>query len=342
MKKTFKIIIWITAITATFVSANNLFNKNNQKLVNVLWQDASRWDGNTAKKVAEINPDKFIINIDGPYSLSTPTTGPHPMQLKEFIDTLVNVYGWSGVLVMHPDCNKLEFKHDWNNGSKWFNDGWKLYVDYMKILNNTLKSHKLPLFTELLIETEGSGMTSKANIQSKIFDNFRSYINDSSIKLSATSDWNKKSFPTSADYYYAQMYDVCYSKKDGGIPSLCGINNPNRKDRVNTLVTNMVNSITLNRIEDVTFIFTYAPYAKCPSITEKNTTNPSTLPSLICKCPHFGKPYCPTLDSPMFGGDLVDYWNKSQFSAFSKEFKDSTNNASVGIWHCESPLKQWK
>ena len=338
MKNINKIIIWIIAITAIFVSVNKIWGVNNQKLVNVLWQDASRWDGNTAKKVAEINPNKFIINIDGPYSLSTPTTGPHPMQLKGFIDTLVNIYGWSGVLVMHPDCNKLEFKHDWNNGSKWFNDGWKLYADYMKVLNNTLKSHKLPLFTELLIETEGSGMTGKANVQSKIFDNFRSYINDSSIKLSATSDWNKKSFPTSADYYYAQMYDVCYSKKDGGIPALCGVNNPNEKNRANTLVTNMASSITLNRLEDVTFIFTYAPYAKCPSI---KATNSSTLPSLVCRCPHFGKPYCPTLNAPMFGGDLVDYWDKSQFGAFSKEFKDSTNNASVGIWHCESIISNW-
>jgi len=309
------------------------------KSINVLWQDASRWCCTTAEKVAAINPDKFVINIDGPGSLHTPTTGPHPTELAGFIKSLTQTYGYKGILVMHPDCNKSEFKHDWNNGSRWYSEGWQLYADYFILLNDTLRANKLPTFTELLIETGGSGMTAKANVQDEIFNNFRSYINDPSIKLAATSDWNKTSFPTTADYYYAQMYDVCYDKKDGGIPALCGVNDPTEKDRAKTLVTNMVSSITLDRLNQVSFIFTYAPYVVCPAI--KPTSHSTLLFSHICDCPAYVKADCPTLNSPMFGEDPSVYWNRAEFVNFANQFKGSMNNASVGIWHCESPLQNW-
>jgi hypothetical protein len=289
------------------------------KSINVLWQDASRWDSITAKKVAAINPDKFVINIDGPGSLHTPTTGPHPTELVSFIKSLTQTYGYNGILVMHPDCNKSEFKHDWNNGSNWYNKGWQLYADYFILLNDTLRANKLPTFTELLIETSGSGMTAKANVQATIFNNFRSYVNDPYIKLAATSDWNKASFPKTADYYYAQMYDVCYATKDGGIHALCGINDPTEKDRVNTLVTNMVSSITLDRLDKVSFVFTYALEPK----PTKKTPHPK-----------------PHADAPMFG-EPKTYWTESEFVNFANQFKGSMNNASVGIWHCESPLQNW-
>jgi len=310
------------------------------RTINVLWQDISSWDNETARKVAAINPNKFIINIDGPGSLHRSTTGPHPTELVGFIKTLTQTYNYSGILVMHPDCNKAEFKHDWNNGSGWYSKGWQRYADYFVLLNDTLIANKLPTFTELLIETEGSGMGAKVNAQVDIFNNFRNYIKDSSIKLAATSDWNKTSFPTNADYYYAQMYDVCYDKKDGGIPALCGINDPLEIGRVNTLVTNMKSSITLNRLDQVSFIFTYAkPRPKCPSI---KPTNKTTLAAdLICACPAWVRDKCPTLLSPMFG-ETFYYWTEDQFTKFTKAFQESMNDASVGIWHCESPLKNWK
>ena len=313
---------------------------SNLNTIDVLWQDASRWDWITAKKVAAINPSRFVVNIDGPYSHHTPTTGPHPDELVGFISELVVNYGWKGKLVMHPDCNLAEFKADWSNGNAWDSSGWKLYADYMKVLNDALHTHGLPTFTELLIETEGSGMTGKANVQNAIFDNFRNYINDSSIQLSATSDWNKKSFPTSADYYYAQMYDMCYDLKDGGIPELCGVNDPKVVGRATKLAVNMVENIRLDRLDKVSFIFTYAPNKRCPSIklVDLGMTNPS-----ICRCPHFRKPYCPTLDAPMFGGDPLTYWSKSEFLLFANKFKGlmKGNYTSIGIWHCESPLKNW-
>lgn len=309
------------------------------RAINVLWQDISSWDSNTARKVAELNPNKFIINIDGPGSLHTPTTGPHPTELVGFIKSLTQTYGYKGILVMHPDCNKDEFKHDWNNGSGWYSKGWQRYADYFVLLNDTLRANKLPTFTELLIETGGSGMGAKANAQVAIFDNFRSYLQDPSIKLAATSDWNKTSFPTNADYYYAQMYDVCYAKKDGGIPALCGPNDPTEKGRVNTLVTNMVSSITLDRLDQVSFIFTYAPMPICPSI---KPTDKSTLGfTLICVCPAYVRANCPTLHSPMFA-EVSDYWSEADFINFSKAFKKSMNNASVGIWHAGCPIKNWK
>lgn len=325
-------IFAIICLCLTMVIAMKFFNMHSvdktysvvqPKAIDVLWQDASRWDSTTAYKVANINPNKFIVNIDGPYSLSTPTTGPHLQQLKGFIDTLVNVYKWKGTLVMHPDFNISEFIHDWvgpyTKDTLWTSTSYKLYADYFVLLNDTLKSNGLPTFTELLIETEGSGMTAKANVQNKIFNEFRAYLKDSSITLSATSDWHKKSFPDSADYYYAQMYDMNYPKDSGGIPALSGLNDPNEKGRVNTLVINMSKGITLTRLNKVSFIFTFAPNPK----PTKKTPNPIA-----------------NADAPMFG-DTNAYWLKSEFTKFTLAFKDSIINASVGIWHCESPLKKW-
>lgn len=291
------------------------------KTINVLWQDASRWDSITAKKIAKINPDKFIINIDGPGSLHTKTTGPHPTELVGFIKSLTKTYGWNGTLVMHPDCNKSEFVHDWVGSNAkdtlWTSTSYQLYADYFLLLNDTLKLNGLRTFTELLIETEGSGMTSKANVQNKIFDNFRNHIKDSSITLSATSDWGKKSFPDSADYYYAQMYDMCYIDTTSTI--LCGHNYPS-SSRIKELVKEMKKTITLDSLNKISFIFTYAPE---PKPTKKN--------------PHPK----PGADAPMFGENSTNYWNKSQFMAFSKSFKTSIGDVSVGIWHCEGPLSNW-
>jgi hypothetical protein len=325
------ILLVITVLTVFLLPACNSVLKNEKEVdtnlntINVLWQDASRWDGNTAKKVSLINPEKFIINIDGPNSHHTPTTGPHPTELVGFIDTLVNLYGYTGILVMHPDCNRSEFNTDWGGNNDTIN-GWKLYVDYFTLLNDTLLANKLPTFTELLIETEGSIMGEKADKQDSIFNNIKTYLNQNHIKLSATNNWHSNwTNWKSVDCYYAQLYDVCYKydKHEGsfGIPSLCGPNtySPSRCD---TLVKELNKAIVLDSLKDVYFIFTYAPE---PKPTKKNP-NPK-----------------PHADAPMFGEDTI-YWCRTDYDTLITKFRNvdpRLRNANTGIWHCESPLSKW-
>ena len=38
------------------------------KDINFLWQDHSAHDDLTAERIAKINPDKLIVNVDGPGS----------------------------------------------------------------------------------------------------------------------------------------------------------------------------------------------------------------------------------------------------------------------------------
>ena len=303
-------------------------NKTPQpKAINVLWQDKSGYDSITAKKVAAINPDKFVINVDGPFSLDTKTTGPHPGELVSFVKYLTT-YGYTGELVMHLDFNKAEFVHDWvgptAKDTLWTSTSYKLYADYFVLLNCTLRDHHQRTFYELLIETEGSGFKGPGKVanQNKIFDNFKSHIKNDSIKLSATSDWTKTEFPTSADYYYAQMYDMCYIDTKSTI--LCGPNYPSPL-RAKELAQEMKRVITLPRLDKVSFIFTYAEE---PQPTKKKP-NPK-----------------PHADAPMFGERIFDndsvYWKKSDFVNFANEFKNVMPGASVGIWHCESPIKNWK
>tara|TARA_R110002110_G_C13417708_1_gene714186 strand:+ start:343 stop:1305 length:963 start_codon:yes stop_codon:yes gene_type:complete len=318
-----KLIYIISLLCVTSCSNKTTFNSetNNQKSINVLWQDGSRWDSNTAKKVSQINPDKFIINVDGPGSSTTNIhCGPHPKNLVGFIDTLVNINKYKGTLVMHPDCNKEEFFHDWSNGIKWdsIKDGWKLYIDYFVLLNDSLESHNLPIFTELLMETGNSYMTEKANVQDSIFSLFSTYLISKTkhpIKLSATLDWQAKwTTWKSVDCYYTQLYDVCYADSTGGIHELCK-SNPYSLKRCDTLAFEFNKHIKLKSLDNVYFIFTYAP---------SNPINTHEHP-------------------PMFGEDAL-YWSRSNFNDFVNVFRTvdtRLNKANVGIWHCESPIKKW-
>ena len=128
--------------------------------MNVMWQNVSSWGDSTVELVSRINPDKFIVNVDGPGSNDTnPHTGPHAKDLIIFIDSLSK--HWTGTLVMHTDCSLGDFNSDWNMGGKYNTIPWAAYVDYFLLLNDSLKYHCLPHFTELLIETENSMMSSK-------------------------------------------------------------------------------------------------------------------------------------------------------------------------------------
>jgi hypothetical protein len=335
MKKLFTLLL-----TATLFTACNNTNKSDGEAhaamiesvksdpINVMWQDISSWNSTTASKIASYNPDKFIINVDGPGSSTTDTNcGPHIKDLIPFIDTLVNVFGYKGILAMHPDCSKGDYGHDWMGKGNLPNidslgtESYKVYVDYFKEMNDSLTKAGLPTFTELLLETENSYIaSSKAKFQKPLFDKVRSYMNDSTIKLSATSDWEGVGYINwGIDLYYIQMYDMSWVDTCRSSCSSNGLNThlsgPNKYSttRITELVKDM--DIVLNHwkfpiTDSVCFTFTYAKG----------------------KTPH--------VDAPMFGEDSL-YWTEPQFNEFIEAFRNKTNCSSVGIWRCSSPFEKW-
>ena len=321
-----KTILILSLLCAT-ISITNCSSKQKQITqdpppdpINVMWQDVSSWDSTTASKVAYYNPDKFIINVDGPGSSGTnPKCGPHIKDIIPFIDTLVNVFGYKGILVMHPDCSKGDYGNDWMGKGNLPNidslgsEVYKVYVDYFKEINDSLTKAGLTTFTELLLETESSYMcSSKSQFQKIFFDSVRYYVNDTTIKLSATSDWEGgKYVDWGIDYYYVQMYDMGW--EDTKLPTHLGGPNKYSTERIDTLVSDMSEVIVANKFPITSkscFTFTYAKG----------------------KTPH--------ADAPMFGEDSL-YWDRLQFNQFIKVFRKKTNCSSVGIWHCESPFAKW-
>jgi hypothetical protein len=321
-----KTILILSLLCAT-VSITNCSSKQKQITqdpppypINVMWQDVSSWDSTTASKVAYYNPDKFIINVDGPGSSGTnPKCGPHIKDLIPFIDTLVNVFGYKGILVMHPDCSKGDYGNDWMGKGNLPNidslgsEVYKVYVDYFKEINDSLTKSGLATFTELLLETENSYMcSSKSQFQKIFFDSVRYYVNDTTIKLSATSDWEGgKYVDWGIDYYYVQMYDMGW--EDTKLPTHLGGPNKYSTERIDTLVNDMSEVIVANKFPITSkscFTFTYAKG----------------------KTPH--------ADAPMFGEDSL-YWDRLQFNQFIKVFRKKTNCSSVGIWRCSSPFEKW-
>ena len=326
-----KQILYIIGITLLFSGVHKLHNmistgtdevsiENTNNTINVLWQNVSSWGDSTIELVSKVNPDKFIINVDGPGSNDTNKhTGPHAKDLIIFIDSLSK--HWTGTLAMHTDCSLGDFKRDWNIGGKYTTIPWASYVDYFLLLNDSLKYHCLPHFTELLIETENSMMSAKAIDQKPLFDKIRTRINDSSIMLSATSDWHAKWTTWGVDCYYAQMYDMCYPLETGGMPSLCGANH-GRMGRADTIVpyfveaiTNVNNSEMINQ-DGVYFIFSFAPNKKCPN---KN--------------------------APQFGETSL-VWDEKDFMYFLSSFETTlkphtTSTINVGVWDTRTLVRNW-
>ena len=324
------ILLVITALTIFLFPACNTEIENKKELrktptkVNVLWQNGSFWGDSTIELVSKVNPDKFIINVDGPGSNDTNKhTGPHAKDLIIFLDSLSK--HWTGTLVMHPDCSLGDFKRDWNIGGVYDTMPWAAYVDYFLLLNDSLKSHGISTFTELLIETENSMMSAKSIDQKALFDKIRAKIKDSSIMLSATSDWHAKWKTWGVDCYYAQMYDMCYPLETGGMPSLCGAN-PGRTGRADTIVPYFVNAImNVNNSEminhdGVYFIFSFAPNKKCPNY-----------------------------NSPQFGekiGKKKFIWGEKDFMYFLSSFDSTlkphtTSTINVGIWDTRTLIRNW-
>jgi hypothetical protein len=203
---------------------------------NFLWQDHSAHDDNTAKAVAKLNPAKFIINVDGPGSdFSNPQCGPSISQLIQLVTSLKK-YGFTGSLAMHPDTTKGDYEHDWNGKgnlpTRLTEDSWMTYCDYFQEMNEALNAKSLPVFEEILMETESSYLPRVA----VTFDGIRTYLKGKGL-VSTTGDWNGDRANLHVDCFYPQLYDMAY------VDAALGGPNAPSEARADLLATHMVDVI---------------------------------------------------------------------------------------------------
>jgi hypothetical protein len=309
--------LWSIIFISSCNNSKNEIDSTTLNKVNVLWEDESIHSTDFADSIISVNPDKFVLNMDGPGSLDKYNTGPTLKELKIFIEYL-RTNGWNGNLVMHPDCAKGEYQHDWNGkgGLPTIDttnvNSWKVYVTYFNQIQDSLPTgHK---FSELMIETENTYFTTNGSVKlqtkDSLFPKVKKFIKDPNVKLSTTSDWvpNWTNWG-GIDYYYVQMYDMAYV-----YPCLGG-HNKYSNGRVDTLINGMKSSMKVQKNmvgNDVFFIFTYSDLEK--------------------------KQY---QDAPMFG-EKQYVWKKKEFMEFNKKFKTTfPTQSNTGIWSVEDAFKNW-
>ena len=278
--------------------------------INFLWQDHSAYDDTTATEVAKLNPDKFIMNIDGPGSdFTNPQCGPSIPQLTQFVRSLKK-NGFTGTLAMHPDTTKGDYEHDWDGKgglpTRDVSEAWKTYCDYFTKINKVLVNASLPSFNELLIETESSHIPRT----STSFDEIRQYLSKG-ILVSTTGDWNGDRKNLHVDCFYPQLYDMAYVDK-----SLAG-ENPPSDSRADFLARHIVNIIKNKpaMLNDPNVFFTFS--------------------------------YCfNDADAPVFGQE-PRVWSQKEFYCFLDEFRKNLvphTNAEIntGAWHSSVLIDAWK
>ena len=278
--------------------------------INFLWQDHSAYDDITATEVAKLNPDKFIINIDGPGSdFTNPQCGPSIPQLIQFVTSLKK-NGFTGTLAMHPDATKGDYEHDWNGKgnlpTRDASEAWKTYCDYFIEINKALLKAALPPFKEFLIETESSYIPRT----STSFNQIKKYF-PRRILVSTTGDWNGDRKNLDVDCFYPQLYDMAYVDK-----SLGGENAPS-DSRADFLARHIVNIIKDKpaMLNDPNVFFTFS--------------------------------YCfNDADAPVFG-QVPRVWSQKEFYCFLDEFRKNLvphTNAEIntGAWHCSVLVNAWK
>jgi len=278
--------------------------------INFLWQDHSAYDDITATEVAKLNPDKFIINIDGPGSdFTNPQCGPSIPQLIQFV-TILKKNGFTGTLAMHPDATKGDYEHDWNGKgnlpAREASEAWKTYCDYFIEINEALLKAALPPFKEFLIETESSHIPRT----STSFDQIKKYF-PRRILVSTTGDWNGDRKNLDVDCFYPQLYDMAYVDK-----SLGGENAPS-DSRADFLARHIVNIIKDKpaMLNDPNVFFTFS--------------------------------YCfNDADAPVFGQE-PRVWSQKEFYCFLDGFRNNlapyTNTSiNTGAWHCSVLINAWK
>ena len=275
-----------------------------------LWQDHSAHDKNTAKAVAKLNPAKFIINVDGPGSdVSNPQCGPSVSQLIQFVTSLKKS-GFTGSLAMHPDATRGDYQHDWNGkGNLPTRDttkSWMTYCDYFQEMNEALTSKSLPVFEEILIETESSYFPRVA----ATFDTIRTYLKGKAL-VSTTGDWNGDRASLHVDCFYPQLYDMAY------VDAALGGPNAPSEARADLLATHIVDVIKEKpaMLNDPNIFFTFS---YCFNDT----------------------------DAPVFGQNPRIWFEKDFdyfVQKFSDVLSPHTSAAiNTGAWHCSILLENWK
>tara|TARA_R110000744_G_scaffold68037_1_gene138478 strand:- start:129 stop:1103 length:975 start_codon:yes stop_codon:yes gene_type:complete len=275
-----------------------------------LWQDHSEYDNKTAKAVAKLNPAKFIINIDGPGSdFSNPQCGPSVSQLVQFVATLKK-NGFTGSLAMHPDTTKSDYQHDWNGKgnlpTRVTKQSWMTYCDYFQEMNQTLRVNSLPVFKEILIETESSYLPRVA----ATFDSIKTYLKGKAL-VSTTGDWNGDRANLHVDCFYPQLYDMAY------VDAALGGPNAPSEAQADLLATHIVDIVKEKpaMLNDPNVFFTFS----------------------YC----FNDD-----DAPVFGQDPriwpkkdFDYFLQKFSDALSPYTSAAIN---TGAWHCSILLENWK
>jgi hypothetical protein len=307
-------------------------NKTPNK-VNVLWENRSLHSNQLADSIVSINPDKFVVNLEGPGSAYSPSTGPTYNDLVVFLQRMVD-NGYTGKFVCRLETSKGDYESDWKgkgglpsiNEDSIPQDTWLVYVDYFNRIQDSLP-FKLK-FSEVMFEIENSWYCydktgKKICSEHTMFPLIRKAIKDSNVSLSTTSDWTIGWTYWEVDYYYAQMYDMCYIDTTSTI--LCGHNKYNP-----TIVSELINSLKqpmdkqkFMKGDSVYFIFTYSPI------------DTNKYGKIVSHSPMFGE---------MLGKDTSKQyiWTRKEFMEFNKMFKDSfPNQSNTGIWSYDDVYKNW-
>ena len=278
--------------------------------LNFLWQDHSGYDNSTADAVAKLNPAKLIINVDGPGSdFSNPQCGPSIPQLVQFVARLKKS-GFTGSLAMHPDATKADYQHDWNGKgnlpTRTTKKSWMTYCDYLQEMNQALKTNILPIFKEILMETESSYLPRTA----ASFDKIKGYLKGETL-VSTTGDWNGDRATLHVDCFYPQLYDMAYADAVLGGP------NAPSEARADLLATHIVDVIKEKpaMLNDPNVFFTFS----------------------YC----FNDD-----DAPVFGQNPRIWFKKDFdyfLQKFSDALSPHTSAAiNSGAWHCSVLLDNWK
>jgi len=278
--------------------------------LNFLWQDHSGYDNSTADAVAKLNPAKLIINVDGPGSdFSNPQCGPSIPQLVQFVARLKKS-GFTGSLAMHPDATKADYQHDWNGKgnlpTRTTKKSWMTYCDYLQEMNQALKTNILPIFKEILMETESSYLPRTA----ASFDKIKGYLKGETL-VSTTGDWNGDRATLHVDCFYPQLYDMAYADAVLGGP------NAPSEARADLLATHIVDVIKEKpaMLNDPNVFFTFS----------------------YC----FNDD-----DAPVFGQNPRIWFKKDFdyfLQKFSDALSPHTSAAiNSGAWHCSTLLQNWK
>lgn len=315
--------ILVILLVACVVSCNVDVVKTPQNKINVLWENQSFHSDTLADSVASMNPDKFVVNLEGPGSTPSKSTGPVYKDLVTFLQRMVDS-GYTGKFVCKLETSKGDYEHDWNGKDSLpkidtisnKKDTWKVYLTYFNRVQNKLPKHLK--FSEVMIEPENNYFM-KIDTPSVVFPKIKKFIQDTTVSLSATSDWTIGWKNWGVDYYYAQMYDVCY----GAYHILCG-HNKYDSTRVAELIKGFKQAMDTQKVmkgNNVYFIFTYSPL----------DTNKKG--KIISHAPMFGE---------IVGKDKEYVWTKKEFLEFNQMFKDSfPNQSNTGIWSVEDAFKNW-